>query len=62
LRKIGAINLFAFWCERTCGSADLEYSRHGYQAPFDEAVNAVLIEPGVRFTFGPIVFTGKALY
>jgi len=28
---------------------------------FQEAVEATRIEPGVRYTFGPIVFTGKVL-
>src|SRR5713101_5842305 len=60
LRKIGAISLLPF------GVSDTTRTRRssGFSTRLTKPLStrrstAVLIEPGVRYTFGPIVFTGN---
>src|SRR5713101_7274169 len=60
LRKIGAINSLPFGVRdttRTRRSSGLS-TRLTRPLPNRRSM-ATLIEPGVRYTFGPIVFTGK---
>jgi hypothetical protein len=60
LRKIGAINLLPFGVSDTMRTRRSSGLSTRLTRPLStRRSTAVLIEPGVRYTFGPIVFTGK---
>src|SRR5260221_8208780 len=60
LRKIGAINLLPFGVSDTMRTRrSLGLSTRPTKPLSTRRSTAVLIEPGVRCTFGPMVFTGK---
>jgi hypothetical protein len=60
LRKIGAINSLPFGVSDTTRTRRSSGLSSRLTRPLStRRSTAVLIEPGVRYTFGPIVFTGK---
>src|SRR6476661_4474750 len=60
LRKIGAINSLPFGVSDTTRTRRSSGLSTRLTRPLStRRSTAVLIEPGVRYTFGPIVFTGK---
>src|ERR1700752_1500480 len=60
LRKIGAINRLPFGVSDTTRTRRSSGLSTRLTRPLStRRSTAVLIEPGVRYTFGPIVFTGK---
>src|SRR6266481_4461037 len=60
LRKIGAINLLPFGVSDTMRTRRSSGLSTRLTKPLARRRSmATLIEPGVRYTFGPMVFTGK---